>query len=36
MRAIRVTLEIAGVQFILKNGGGPSVRLRKAAGRAKL
>jgi transcriptional regulator with XRE-family HTH domain len=29
--AIRATLEAAGVEFIPENGGGPGVRLRKAA-----
>jgi hypothetical protein len=28
-RAIRQTLEAAGVEFIPENGGGPGVRLRK-------
>jgi transcriptional regulator with XRE-family HTH domain len=28
-RAIRQTLEAAGVEFIDENGGGPGVRLRK-------
>jgi transcriptional regulator with XRE-family HTH domain len=28
---IRTVLEAAGVQFIEENGGGPGVRLRKAA-----
>ena len=27
--AVRRTLEMAGVEFIDENGGGPSVRLRK-------
>jgi predicted transcriptional regulator len=30
--AIRTALEAAGVEFIPENGGGPGVRLRKAAG----
>jgi hypothetical protein len=30
--AIRAALEAAGVEFIAENGGGPGVRLRKAAG----
>ena len=29
---IQTTLESAGVEFIAENGGGPGVRLRKAAG----
>jgi transcriptional regulator with XRE-family HTH domain len=29
--AIRTVLESAGVEFIAENGGGPGVRLRKAA-----
>ncbi|WP_395698736.1 helix-turn-helix domain-containing protein [Methylocella sp.] len=29
--AIRAALEAAGVEFIAENGGGPGVRLRKAA-----
>jgi transcriptional regulator with XRE-family HTH domain len=29
--AIRAALESAGVEFIAENGGGPGVRLRKAA-----
>jgi hypothetical protein len=33
--AVRRALEAAGVEFIDENGGGPGVRLRKAA-RAKL
>jgi ribosome-binding protein aMBF1 (putative translation factor) len=28
-RAVRQALEVAGVQFIEQNGGGPGVRLRK-------
>lgn len=28
--AIRAALEIAGVEFITENGGGPGVRLKKA------
>jgi len=32
--AIRAALEAAGVEFIEENGGGPGVRLRKAAGEA--
>jgi transcriptional regulator with XRE-family HTH domain len=28
--AIRAALEVAGVEFIAENGGGPGVRLRKA------
>ena len=28
-RAIREALELAGVEFIDENGGGPGVRLRK-------
>jgi transcriptional regulator with XRE-family HTH domain len=31
MAAIRGALEAAGVDFIAENGGGPGVRLRKAA-----
>jgi transcriptional regulator with XRE-family HTH domain len=31
--AIRTALEAAGVEFIDENGGGPGVRLRKAADR---
>jgi transcriptional regulator with XRE-family HTH domain len=31
MAAIRAALEAAGVEFIEENGGGPGVRLRKAA-----
>jgi hypothetical protein len=31
--AVRATLEAAGVEFIDENGGGPGVRLRKAADR---
>ncbi|MBF0561743.1 MAG: helix-turn-helix domain-containing protein [Alphaproteobacteria bacterium] len=31
MQAIRAALEAAGVEFIAENGGGPGVRLRKAA-----
>lgn len=30
LAAIRATLEVAGVEFIAENGGGPGVRLRKA------
>ena len=29
LRAVRATLEAAGVEFIDENGGGPGVRLRK-------
>ena len=29
--AVRAALEAAGVEFIPENGGGPGVRLRKAA-----
>lgn len=29
--AVRRVLEIAGIQFIAENGGGPGVRLRKKA-----
>ena len=29
--AVRSALELAGVEFIAENGGGPGVRLRKAA-----
>jgi hypothetical protein len=29
LAAIRTALELAGVEFIAENGGGPSVRLRK-------
>jgi hypothetical protein len=29
LAAVRAVLEIAGVEFIPKNGGGPGVRLRK-------
>jgi transcriptional regulator with XRE-family HTH domain len=31
LAAIRAALEVAGVEFIAENGGGPGVRLRKAA-----
>ena len=31
LAAIRTALEAAGVEFIPENGGGPGVRLRKAA-----
>lgn len=31
LAAIRAALEAAGVEFIAGNGGGPGVRLRKAA-----
>ena len=31
VEAIRTALEAAGVEFIPENGGGPGVRLRKAA-----
>ncbi len=31
LAAIRTALETAGVEFIAENGGGPGVRLRKAA-----
>lgn len=31
LAAIRAALEAAGVEFIAENGGGPGVRLRKAA-----
>lgn len=31
--AIRMALEIAGVEFIDENGGGPGVRLRQSARR---
>jgi hypothetical protein len=34
-QAIRRALEIAGVQFIDENGGGPGVRLRKHKGTKK-
>jgi ribosome-binding protein aMBF1 (putative translation factor) len=30
LEAIQRTLEVAGVEFIPENGGGPGVRLRKA------
>lgn len=30
--AIRAALEVAGVQFIPENGGGPGVRLRESEG----
>ena len=33
--AIRTSLEIAGVEFIDENGGGPGVRLRKRPGGRK-
>jgi transcriptional regulator with XRE-family HTH domain len=33
LAAIRAALEAAGVEFIDENGGGPGVRLRKAADR---
>ena len=33
--AIRTALEGAGVRFIEENGGGPGVRLRKGAAKAK-
>jgi hypothetical protein len=29
--AVRRALEVAGVEFIAENGGGPGVRLRKSA-----
>jgi hypothetical protein len=29
VQAIREALELAGIEFIDENGGGPSVRLRK-------
>jgi hypothetical protein len=29
LAAIRVALEVAGVEFIAENSGGPGVRLRK-------
>jgi transcriptional regulator with XRE-family HTH domain len=32
--AVRRALEVAGVEFIDENGGGPGVRLRKRHGRA--
>jgi len=31
VQAIRAAFESAGVEFIAENGGGPGVRLRKAA-----
>jgi hypothetical protein len=31
MEKARLTLEAAGVEFIAENGGGPGVRLKKAA-----
>lgn len=31
LRALRQTLEAAGVEFIPENGGGPGVRLREAS-----
>ena len=34
LSAIRQALEAAGVEFIAENGGGPGVRLRKAAAEA--
>jgi hypothetical protein len=30
--AVRAALEVAGVEFIDENGGGPGVRLRKSRG----
>jgi hypothetical protein len=33
IKAIRRALEDAGVEFILENGGGPGVRLRKRSNR---
>jgi hypothetical protein len=33
LAAIQTALEAAGVEFIDENGGGPGVRLRKAAAR---
>lgn len=30
VEAIRAALEVAGVEFIPENGGGPGVRLKKA------
>jgi hypothetical protein len=33
LAAIRAALEAAGVEFIDENGGGPGVRLRRAAER---
>ena len=32
LEALRGALELAGVEFIAENGGGPGVRLRKADG----
>ena len=29
VETIRATLEVAGVEFIAENGGGPGVRMRK-------
>ena len=33
--AIHASLEIAGIEFIEENGGGPGVRLRKAKRKGK-
>jgi hypothetical protein len=30
VQAIRETLELAGIEFLDENGGGPGVRLRKS------
>jgi transcriptional regulator with XRE-family HTH domain len=35
LQVIRTALEAAGVEFIEENGGGPGVRLRKPAARAR-
>jgi hypothetical protein len=32
---VRAAFEKAGMEFIAENGGGPSVRLRKAKGKRK-
>jgi hypothetical protein len=34
--AVRRALEVAGVEFIDENGGGPGVRLRKCKGASKM
>jgi hypothetical protein len=36
VQAMREALELAGVQFIDENGGGPGVRLQKHAARRRL
>jgi transcriptional regulator with XRE-family HTH domain len=35
VQAIRKALELAGIEFIDENGGGPGVRLRKGARKTK-